>query len=209
MKNYAKLVTVLVSGWFIVSLALSALDVFRNPTNGVGLSVALAAVGSIVVFSIWRAASPGFRRFTLSLDPRVLASLQTARVIGVIFPILAARGVFPELFARPAGYGDLFIGVSAPLVALLLATPRHRLAFIVWQILGITDLVVAVGLGTTAPLIAPGSIPMAAITVLPLSLIPTFLVPLFLIIHAISIAQARTWQPASRDSLAARAASVR
>lgn len=207
MKNYAKLVLGLIFGWFILSLTLSGPDVFLNPANGVGVSVAIAAVGPIVIFSVWRTASPGFRRFTLSLNPRALAFLQTGRVLGVVFLILAARGVLPALFAWPAGYGDVFVGVTAPLVALWLAVPRHRLNLIAWQILGITDLVVAVGLGTTARLINPASTPMLALTVLPLSLIPTFLVPLFLIIHMISISQARAWQPASTDSLPAPVAS--
>jgi hypothetical protein len=195
MKNYAKLVLGLISGWFILSLTLSAFHVFLNPANRVGISVAIAAVGPIVVFSVWRAASPDFRRFTLSLNSRVLAFLQTGRVLGVVFLILAARGVLPALFAWPAGYGDVFIGITAPLVALWLAVGRHRFSFIAWQILGITDLVLAVSLGTTARLIDPASTPMVAVTVLPLSLIPTFLVPLFLIIHIISISQARAWQP--------------
>src|SRR3984957_8629722 len=93
MKNYAKLVLGLISGWFILSLTLSAFHVFLNPADRVGISVAIAAVGPIVVFSVWRAASPDFRRFTLSLNSRVLAFLQTGRVLGVVFLILAARGV--------------------------------------------------------------------------------------------------------------------
>jgi len=74
-----------------------------------------------------------------------------------------------------------------------LATPRHRVSFIVWQLLGMLDLVTAVSLGTTARLIDVGSPTMLPMTVLPLSLVPTFLVPLFFIFHVISIAQARKW----------------
>jgi hypothetical protein len=207
MKNDAKLMIGLVFGWFILSLTLSAFHAFLNPANRLGLAVAFAAVGPVALFSIWRAASPKFRSFTMSLDPRALVFLQTARALGVVFIILEARGVLPALFARPAGYGDIFIGITAPLVALWLAVPRHRLAFIAWQLLGITDLVVAVGLGVSARLIDPASIPMVAVTVLPLSLIPTFLVPLFLILHLVSISQARTWQPASGGSLQAPAPS--
>ena len=35
------------------------------------------------------------------------------------------------------------------------ATPSHRSAFLLWQVLGILDLVVAVALGTTAGLADP------------------------------------------------------
>ena len=57
-----------------------------------------------------------------------------------------------------------------------------------------TDLVVAVSLGTTAGLIQPQGPTMDAMSVLPLSLVPTFLVPFFLMLHIISVAQARQWR---------------
>jgi hypothetical protein len=81
-----------------------------------------------------------------------------------------------------------------------MANPIHRNGFIVWQVLGIADLVAAVGLGTTAGLLSPHGPSMAAMTVLPLSLIPTFLVPLFFILHGICIAQARAWKSDSTDA---------
>jgi hypothetical protein len=104
------------------------------------------------------------------------------------------RGILPAVFAWPAGYGDMAIGATAGFVAWKLSDPAHRNSFIVWQLLGILDLVNAVGVGTTAFLLSPQGPPMVPMTVLPLSLIPTFLVPLFFIFHVISIAQARTWK---------------
>jgi hypothetical protein len=95
--------------------------------------------------------------------------------------------------ALPAGWGDIAIGATAPFIALKLANPDHRKSFIFWQLLGITDLVTAVGNGVTARLINPHGIATSAMTVLPMSLIPTFAVPLFMILHFISIAQARQW----------------
>jgi hypothetical protein len=64
--------------------------------------------------------------------------------------------------------------VSAALVPWQLAEQRHRNSFIVWQLLGITDLIQAVGLGTTARLLEPQGASRLAMTVLPLSLVPTF-----------------------------------
>ena len=130
----------------------------------------------------------------MSLNPRVLTSAQFWRIIGFTFPLLEAHRVLPALFAWPAGYGDMLIGATAFFAAWQLAIPQRRNAFIAWQLSGNLDLVTAVGLGTTAPLIDPHGVPMAAMTVLPLSLIPTFLVPLFFIFHVICIAQAREWK---------------
>ena len=197
MKAYGKLTAALIAVWFAFAVSASALQLFKNASNRVGVAVGMAALIPIAVFSLWFAASDGFRQFALSLNPRILTYVQSWRVIGLVFVILEARTVLPAVFALPAGYGDMVIGATASLVAWKMATPGHRNTFILWQALGMADLVMAVGLGTTAGLLSPHSIPMAAITVLPLSLIPTFLVPLFLILHVICIIQARTWKSIS------------
>jgi hypothetical protein len=197
MKNYARFTVGLVIAWFVLALTASALHLFQNNANRIGLAVAFAAGAPIVVFSLWFAASQNFRRFALSLNPTILTSAQSWRIIGFTFLLLEAHRVLPAVFAFPAGYGDMFIGITASYVAWKLTDPAHRNYFIFWQLLGILDLVIAVGVGTTAALIDPLGPPMLPMTVLPLSLIPTFLVPLFTILHVICIAQARTWKTAS------------
>ena len=195
--NYKKVTTGIIFGWFIFALSASALHLFKNDSNRIGLAVAIAALTPIIVFSLWFAASAGFRQFALSLNPRILTSAQAWRIIGFTFVLLEARGVLPAIFAFPAGYGDMAIGMTAAFVAWKLADPSHRNIFILWQLLGILDLVIAVSVGTTAGLISPQGPPMVPMTVLPLSLVPTFLVPLFVILHVICIAQARTWKISS------------
>ena len=86
------------------------------------------------------------------------------------------------------------MGVTASFVAVKLANPDHRRSFIAWQLLGITDLVLAVSLAALAGVLDPQGIPTTPMTILPLSLIPTFGVPFLLILHLISIAQARQWR---------------
>ena len=199
MKAYAKLVAVVLVAWFALALIAGALGLFQNQGNRIGAAVGIAAGVPLVLFAVCFAASDSFRKFALGLNARTLTFAQSGRMIGVTFVILQARGVLPAIFAWPAGYGDIFIGATAAIVASKLYGPSHRGSFIFWQGLGILDLVTAVGLGTTAGLIRPHSVPMAPMTVLPLSLIPTFLVPLYLISHVICIAQARGWRRASRE----------
>jgi len=204
MKNvattsYGKLTAGLIAAWSLFALSASALHWFRNDANRVGLAVAFAAVVPILVFALWFATSEKFRQFTLSLNPQLLTLVQSWRIIGFTFVLLEARGVLPAIFALPAGYGDMAIGMTATFVAWKLTNPVHRNSFILWQLLGIADLVTAVSLGTTARVISPESPSMVAMTVLPLSLVPTFLVPLFLILHVICIAQARAWKGVSGD----------
>ena len=199
MKNYGKLTAGLIAAWFIFALSASALRLFTNDSNRFGLAVAFAALTPIILFFLWFAASAKFREFVLSLNPRALTFIQAWRILGIIFVILEARGVLPAIFALPAGYGDMAIGATAPFVAWKLVSPSHRSTFILWQFLGIADLVTAVTLGTTARLLVAQDVPMTAMTVLSLSLIPTFIVPLLLIFHVICIAQARAWKGTSED----------
>jgi hypothetical protein len=192
--KYAKLTTGLILVWFLFSLAASALHLFRTAPGQPPIPLGLAVLIPIAIFVIWAATSQPFRQFLLSLNPRTLTFVQAWRIAGFVFLVLYAYNILPGQLALPAGWGDIAIGATAPLVALKLTDPSHRKSFILWQLLGITDLVNAVGMGVSAGFINPHGIPTSAMTVLPMSLIPTFAVPLFLILHFISIAQARQWQ---------------
>lgn len=199
-SKYGKLTARLIAAWFIFSLAASALHAFRADPGRPPLLFALAVVTPLVLFFLWFARSERFREFALALNPRTLTIVHAWRIGGFVFLVLYAYGILPGIFALPAGWGDIAIGATAPLVAMKLANPDHKKGFILWQALGIADLVTAVILGATAELFNPHGIATGAMNVLPLSLIPTFAVPLLLILHVICIAQARRWhaQPYSR-----------
>jgi len=182
----------LVGLWFAVSVILSAFHVFRND-SGVGVAVAIGAGVPIALFALWFAFSESFREFTRSLNPRILTLVQSWRIAGFVFVVLEAYRILPAMFALPAGYGDMFIGATAPLAAFKLASSNRRGAFIFWQLLGMIDLVTAVSLGVTSRILNPQGVSMLPMTELPLSVIPTFIVPLLFIFHVISIANARRW----------------
>lgn len=148
----------------------------------------LAVLIPLVVFLLWFATSAGFREFALSLNPGILTFVQSWRIAGLAFLALYTVGLLPGVLALPAGWGDIAIGATAPLAALKLATFRRRRSFILWQVLGIFDLVTAVTVGTTARWISPNEVGTGLMTVLPLSLIPTFAVPLLMMLHIICIA---------------------
>ncbi len=207
MRNYGKLIAGLIAVWLMIAFTASAMNLFKNDGNRLGISVAIAALTPMALFFAWFAGSRGFRQFLMSLDPVALTAAQAWRIIGFTFVLMEARGALPAVFALPAGYGDMLIGATAAFAAWKLGGPSHRTAFIGWQALGITDLVLAVSLGVTAGLLRPQDVSMAPMTELPLSLIPTFLVPLFLMLHTICIAQARNWKSvAERDYTTARPA---
>ena len=114
-----------------------------------------------------------------------------ARVPGPVRPRDTAGGL------RLAGLGDIAIGVTAPWVALaLLRQPGFAISrvFVVWNLLGILDLVVAVSVGGLSSAFAsgaPGEVTTGPMAQLPLVLIPAYLVPLFLILHLAALFQAR------------------
>lgn len=199
MTKYGKLSTALIAIWFVLALTASGLHMISNAPNEPPLPLGLAAITPLVLFLVWFVASPGFRHFTMSLNPRVLTWVQSWRIAGFVFLVLAAYGILPNLFALPAGWGDMTIGATAVLVGLKLASPDHRKGFIAWQLLGMADLIMAVALGTLAGVIDPHAVATGAMTVLPLSMIPTFAVPLLMIFHIICIAQAAQW-PVRRHS---------
>jgi hypothetical protein len=200
--KYAKLTTGLIFVWFLFSLTASALHLFATDPNQPPIPLGLAVLIPIVIFVIWSVNSQSFRQFLLSLNPRTLTFVQSWRIAGFVLLALYAYNILPAQFALPAGWGDIAIGATAPLVALKLADPNHRKSFIFWQLLGIADLVNAVGMGVATQFINPHGISTSAMTVLPMSMIPTFGVPLFLILHFISIAQARQWHSQPYPSVA-------
>jgi hypothetical protein len=93
--------------------------------------------------------------------------------------------------------GDIAIGVTAPWVALALvrnpAFVTSRL-FVIWNLLGILDLVVALSTGAlSSGFVAAlrSEVTTAPMAQLPLVLIPAYLVPLFIMFHLAGLLQAR------------------
>jgi hypothetical protein len=95
----------------------------------------------------------------------------------------------PAPFAPVAGWGDIFVGATAFPVAWLAYRQRTsaRPILWIWNIIGLADLIAAVGLGVIS---SPGPArlifaePSSAImTTLPWLLIPGFLVPLLIAVH--------------------------
>lgn len=120
-----------------------------------------------------------------------LALPHTVRVVGVLFVLVLALGRLPAVFALPAGLGDIAVGLSAPFVALRLARGTGRRRAVWFNIAGIVDLVVAIGLGFLAGLgpVRPLDVhpTTAALGTLPLALVATVAVPLAIVLHVVSL----------------------
>ncbi len=176
---------VLLGGWLAASAVLADHRIYHQepgqhrPWLGVAVGgLLLALLAGTLVPPVARAlATPGTAaRLTVP---------HTLRLAGAAFLLTMALGHLPALFALPAGLGDVAAGLAAVPVARGLArgTLGRRAAF--WfNTLGILDLVVAVGIGTTIGyrllITTPGTEPLS---LLPLTLIPTTAVPLLVALH--------------------------
>jgi hypothetical protein len=192
--RYGKLTAGILAAWFVFAVSASSLNLFKTDPGLPPIAVGLASFTPVLIFLLWFAASRGFREFAFSLNPRTLTFVQSWRIVGFTFLVLYATGILPGIFALPAGWGDIAIGATAPLVATRLVSFDRRGGFILWQIAGIFDLVMAVALGALNSILGAHGLTTAVMAALPLSLIPTFAVPLLIMVHIICIAQARRWK---------------
>ena len=190
-------VTAALTVWFLLVLALGAAGAFVGPPGTPPLPIAIGVAAPLVLFFASLRLSQSFREFILSLDLRLIAGMQAWRWAGLGFLSLYAQKVLPAVFALPAGLGDMAIGITAPWIILALVRQPGFAAsstFIRWNILGILDLTIAIGIGTASAFFAtgaPGEISTAPMATLPLLLIPAFLVPLFLMLHTAALMQSR------------------
>lgn len=180
------------AAWFTASAVIAGHGGYRARL-GHGVPWLPVAVGGVLVTLLSLRRIPALAR-TLSA-PGMTSRLihpHSYRVSGVVFPLLMVLGHLPALFAIPAGFGDIAIGIAAPRIARGLAAGTGRRAALRFNVLGLADLVLALTLGAIIGyrLISVGP-SGAPITELPFALIPSAEVPLLLALHITSISALR------------------
>jgi hypothetical protein len=171
--------------WFIGVLWIGAPGTISTPVLGAAVLFPVA-VCSVIGFG----SSVGRGRVQSAPLPALIA-LNAIRLLGVLFVLVYAAKRLPAPFAPVAGWGDIAIGATALPIALWAATKPDsaRGAVLVWNGLGLADLVTAVSLGALS---APGPIRLffddpssALMGSLPWILIPCFLVPSLSFVHLV------------------------
>jgi hypothetical protein len=197
MSGVKWVVAAVAAAWLAAVAVVGASGGFLSPPGTPPIPVAVGALAPLLLFFLAYRASRAFRDWVLALDLRVMVTMQAWRFAGLGFVALYANGVLPAGFALPAGLGDLAIGATAPLVLIgLLRNPAFAAGgtFVLWNLLGMLDLVTAVATGTMASLFAtgaPGEITTAPMAHLPLLFIPVYLVPILFALHVVALLQAR------------------
>ncbi len=181
--------------WFALIFILGARGAFPRPPGSVPVPIITGMLAPIIVFLAAFRLSRSFHDFVMVADLRLMAGIQAWRFAGLGFLALYAQGALPGFFAWPAGLGDIAIGITAPWVILaLIQRPdfKNSRLFVVWNLFGILDLIVAVTTGALSSGLAPGitgAVTTAPMAQLPLVLIPAYFVPIFVMLHLASLFQ--------------------
>jgi hypothetical protein len=185
-------VTWAAAAWLALALALGGtgrLAGLRPPAPQLvlaGLTAALIVLGATV---------PSLKAWLGSLDPGVVLVFHLTRFVGIYFLVLYGRGQLPYAFAVPCGWGDIAVATFAAVLLILpRGSSRWRQALLVWNTLGLIDILFVVVTAARLGLADPPS--MAALLRLPLSLLPTFVVPVIIASHVWVFARAGSRAPA-------------
>ena len=176
----SRLVLLLLAGWLLLALALVAggvLDRVFPPLFAFG-SAALA-LGALALV-------PALRTWAERVPLRTLVLYHLVRFVGIVFLVMAARGTLLDVWAVPAGWGDIAVAVTAIALAVLAlpVTSRGRWgAVLAWNTFGLIDILFV--LGSAARLVRTDPAQLEPLTQLPLGLLPTFIVPLVLVSHVL------------------------
>ena len=180
----------LLGAWFALAVAGGALGIF-DPYRGLGTPVqGIAVLAPVLLLAYAGLYSRSVHAALMSAPISLVIGLHVVRVLGLSFVLLYANHRLPAPFAPIAGWGDIFAGLTALPVAWAVQRqkPGWRPIALLWNSLGMLDLVAAIGLGVTSAegspirlfFTEPSTILM---TGLPWVLVPAFLVPLLMATH--------------------------
>ncbi len=180
----------ILAGWFVTAYFMAQTGFFQGTTF---LFPHISLLFLPLILGLWLVFSDRFETILPALPLALIFGIQTFRLLGWYFLDLHARGLMPAEFAFPSGYGDIFIGLTAPVVAYAwyAKKPYAKKLALAWNALGLVDLGMAIVLGFfTSP--TPYQqfafdLPNSLLFAFPLALIPTFAVPLSILLHAASL----------------------
>lgn len=174
-----RIVTLVFLGWLCFAVGLSGW--FQN-ANTLTVAATVWTLTALVLLACWKVRT--IRACVLNIDLRWLVLLHLTRLFaGAYFLVLCQRSQLPCAFARPAGWGDIVIGVLAVALVSSMHTQIAKTFLLSWNTLGLIDIIFVVSSAFRFGLKDWQS--MHTLRELPLSLLPTFLVPLIIASHVL------------------------
>ncbi len=174
----SQLLFLAVAAWGMAAIAVTASGTLAEvPRPALPLTIGVLAAAAVgVMLSV-----PRLRWWVRRAEPRWLVGFHLVRFIGAYFVYLTARERLPEPFVY-AGWADIAVAVWA-LALVTTGLGRSTLSLLIWNIIGLLDILAVVTAATRLGLRAPDSI--AELTRLPLGLLPTFVVPVIIASHVL------------------------
>ncbi len=185
---------VFVLSWLFVAVLIGysgMLQTTRLPIPALAMAITLTLLVTLAV-------RRDYRERVLGAGIRALIALHLTRFVGFYFLWLYSHGLLPRDFAVPAGWGDILVAILA-LILLLAFRPETRsgrTAILLWNIIGLADILMV--LATGARMVGRDPLLQSGFTSLPLSLLPLFLVPLVIVTHVMIFLW---WYRSSRAAL--------
>jgi hypothetical protein len=170
--------------WFLAVAAVGHAGLLVGSTFAV---IGGYVAATTVLLCVLGLTIPALRGWLRGLPLRLLVLMHILRFIGVAFLVSsAAPGGLSDTFAKRAGYGDIFAAITALVLAIgflpAVSRPRRQM-LLAWNVLGLADLLVAVGTNFSIQL--SGSPAMAPLVTAPLVYVPFYFVPLLLFVHLV------------------------
>ena len=202
-RRAAAIVVTLLALWLALAAALALSGLIANWSSPPPRWPLLPLTAFVIIFLVTRSSAAG--RVLSNIPPWCLIAAQSFRVLveGALFA-LYLEGRAPVQITFEGRNFDILVGLSAPIVAVLLAKRRiGKAAVVIWNVLGLLVLANTVGtVATSTPgplhLAWPGA-PLTAVAEWPIVWLPAFLMPFAVFLHVSSLRQMRSL-PAPVDS---------
>lgn len=178
------------AAWVFYTGSLGFSGMLASPTAGPP-RIALILIPALLGI-LFLARSVAGRDLALSIPVSLLIGAQAFRVIVELFiHQFWSVGLLPKMLTYEGANFDILAGLSAPVVAWLIASGRlsSRLA-LAWNLFGLVllaNIVVRAILTTPALLALDTEVPSRALGMFPFTFIPGLMVPLALALHVLAI----------------------
>ena len=174
-----KTVGLILGAWICLAAAVGIAG-WVERANAAAVAGLIWTLTALILFACWKV--PTLQRWVMTVELRWLVLLHLTRFVGFYFFLLSSRGELPFAFAAPAGWGDITVAALAVLL-LALSNARNWTMLIIWNTIGLTDILFVVMTALRLGLEDWRS--MHALREFPFSLLPTFLVPLIIVSHVL------------------------
>jgi hypothetical protein len=175
--------------WLVYVGLFSSLGYMRDPSlRPPGI---VWVVGPVVLFVVFVVSSNIGARVAATIPLWLILGFESFRIgVELLIHRLWEDGLVPKLLTYAGGNFDMFVGLSAPIIAWIATQGRLGLRLAMgWNVLGLLSLANAAASAVlTGPLkLISTEVPNVAMGMFPYTFIPGFLAPLAVTLHVLAI----------------------